>query len=59
MNETGANYRLFAYFARKYPLKSSMIFESYFRLLDGLMNTIPIFRVFETRFILLAQKNKV
>jgi 2-polyprenyl-3-methyl-5-hydroxy-6-metoxy-1,4-benzoquinol methylase len=59
MNETGTNYKIFAYFARKYPLKASMIFESYFRLLESLLNTIPIFRVFETRFILLAQKNKV
>jgi 2-polyprenyl-3-methyl-5-hydroxy-6-metoxy-1,4-benzoquinol methylase len=59
MNETGINYKLFAHFAQKYPLKAPMIFESYFRLLEGLLNIIPIFRVFETRFILLAQKNKL
>ena len=60
MNEAyGINYKLFSYLARKFPLRVSLIFESYLRLLESLMNTIPIFRVFETRFILLAQKNNL
>jgi 2-polyprenyl-3-methyl-5-hydroxy-6-metoxy-1,4-benzoquinol methylase len=56
MNINGVIYWFFSLYARKRPIHASRVFESYYRFLDALMNICPLFRVFETRIILLAQK---
>jgi 2-polyprenyl-3-methyl-5-hydroxy-6-metoxy-1,4-benzoquinol methylase len=40
------------------PVKGPMLFFYYFMLYEALMNLFPLFRIFESRFILLLQRQK-